>query len=119
MLSFDRTVLAAFGGVGAVGVLLLVLVPYMSPLIVLSAAVFVLLFAPAVASRRVRTGAALLAAWLVAVVAASALNHAQDSLIGEAIFTGGVLGTFLFGVWVIPSFLLVVLRDRQRTKFKV
>ena len=110
--TFDRLVLVAFGVV----VILWVhgLAVFFLQGFVAVAAVYVLAFAPAIASTRFPPGAVLLAAWAVAVLAMAMLVHAMDALVGEAILLGGFLGTALFGLWVVPSFLLLLGIDPDR-----
>lgn len=90
-----------------------------NPVVVSIATLFVVVFAPTIASRRIRTGVALLAAWTVAVLAVGAAIHTTDSLIGGVIFGGGVFGTIAFCTWVLPSFVLLVLLDPHRTTIRV
>jgi len=113
--SFDRMVLVAFGVAGTLWVLgLTVFVFLFNQELVPIAAAYVVIFAPAIASRRLRTGVALFAAWAVAVLATGVLMSASDALIGEAIFLGGFLGTSLFCLWILPSYLLLLGIDPHR-----
>ncbi len=111
---FDRLVLVAFGVVGILWVLGLAVFFLLGGQGLVLGAAYVLAFAPAIASTRVPTGAVLLAAWAVAVLAMAMLEYAMDALAGEAILLGGFLGTALFGLWVVPSFLLLLGIDPDR-----
>lgn len=113
--AFDRMVLVAFGVVGTLWVLgLAVFVFLFNQGLVPVAAAYVVVFAPAIASTRIRTGLVLLAAWAVAVLSMGVLVYGSDALIGEAMLLGGFLGTTLFGLWVLPSYLLLLGFDPDR-----
>lgn len=107
--AFNRSVLVAFGLVGALWVIGLAVFLFAHvQALALAAAAYVVVFTLAVASTRLRTVTVLLAAWAVAVLCMGALVYASDALIGEALFLGGLVGTALFGLWVLPSCLLML-----------
>ena len=108
-------VLVAFGVAGTLWVLGLtaVVFTYNQELVPLAAA-YVIAFTSAIALRRLPTGLALLAAWAVAVLAMAVLISDSETLIGETILLGGIQGTFLFCLWVIPSGLLLLCIDPDR-----
>jgi hypothetical protein len=113
--AFDRSVLVAFGVVGALWVIgLAVFLFVYAQALALVAAAYVAAFTLAVASTRLRTVVVLLAAWAVAVLSMGALVYASDALVGEALFLGGLVGTALFGLWVLPSYLLLLGIDPDR-----
>ncbi len=113
--AFNRSVLVAFGVVGVLWVIgLAVFFLAYAQALALVAATYVVAFTLAVASTRLRTAMTLLAAWAVAVLSMSALVYASDALTGEALFLGGLAGTALFGLWVLPSYLLMLGMDHDR-----
>lgn len=113
--AFDRSVLVAFGAVGALWVIgLAVFFFTYAQALALATAAYVVVFTLAVASSRLRTATTLLAAWAVAVVCMGALVYASDALIGETLFLGGLVGSALFGLWVLPSYLLMLGIDPDR-----
>lgn len=113
--ALDRMVLVAFGVVGTLWVIgLAVFVFLFNQGLVPVAAAYVVVFAPAIASTRLRTGVVLLVAWAVAVLSMGVLVYGSDVLIGEAVLLGGLVGTALFGLWVLPSYLLLLGIDPDR-----
>jgi hypothetical protein len=112
IVRIEWNVLWALIGAGAVWVSVLCVITLMSSLAVIAGAVaYVLLFAVALASRRIPTGLALFVAWATAVVAAGAFMHVVGQEPGAVIFLGGVLGTFLAAAWMVPGFFLLLLID--------
>ena len=84
-----------------------------SPLVIVAAVAYALTFAVALASERLPTVPTLVGAWASAVVAASAFMHVVDGEVGAVFLLGGVLGTFLFGAWVVPGFFILLLIDPE------
>lgn len=113
--AFNRSVLVAFGVVGALWIIgLAVFLFVYAQALALVAAAYVAAFTLVIASTRLRTVVALLAAWAVAVLSMGALVYASGALVGEALFLGGLVGTALFGLWVLPSYLLMLGIDPDR-----
>lgn len=113
--TFNRSVLVAFGVAGVLWVIgLAVFFLAYAQALALVAAAYVAAFTLAVASTRLRTAMTLVAAWAVAVLSMGALVYASHALIGEALFLGGLAGTALFGLWVLPSYLLMLGIDPDR-----
>jgi hypothetical protein len=108
----DRAVLTALAVAGLLWVFGLCLMTLMSsPTVIAAGVAYVVVFGVALASPRFPTVPTLVAAWASAVVAASAFMHVVDGEVGAVIFLGGVLGTFLFGAWVVPGFCILLVID--------
>src|SRR4051794_25412194 len=110
----DWPVLGASAIAGAIWVCGLCVITLMSsPAVIAAAVAYALIFGVALALERLPTLPTLIGAWATAVVAASAFYQAIDVEVGGVILLGGVVGTFLFGAWVIPGFFILLLLDPE------
>ena len=99
---------------GAIWVFGLCVITLMSsPAVIAAAVAYALIFGVALALERLPTVPTLIGAWATAVVAASAFYQAIDVEVGDVILLGGVVGTFLFGAWVVPGFFILLLLDPE------